>query len=345
MSAIVESMESAPNRAVLPVLLAVSLSLSAPTGSWAAVRQQPAGSETVRQQSAEPQAVRQELAGPEPVRQESAEREIRSVLERYLEGHATGRAASFEAAFHPEAELLWVADGALRTRTAEDYIAGASGRPADDEQERARRIAWIDVAGDMAVARIELDYPGVFFVDYMTLARVEGSWRIVAKGYQIDRSGALRDGASAARDPEELPTPARAPRETSDDARMAEASAVAEASAAFSRAYVAGDLAAIRSLYTHDALLLPPGGRVQGVERIVRYFAPGPGRENLSHAMRSERVEIFDSVAVDAGTWSNTWRVDGGPVREASDRYLVVWRRGDDGRWRIAYDVWHRPSG
>jgi len=42
--------------------------------------------------------------------------------------------------------------------------------------------------------------------------------------------------------------------------------------------------------------------------------------------------------------WSNTWRRGGEAPQSAEGRYLVVWRRGSDGRWRIEYDMWHRPD-
>ena len=121
--------------------------------------------------------------------------------------------------------------------------------------------------------------------------------------------------------------------------------AIAAASRAFSEAYMAGDTATIRGLYTDDGMLLPPGRRVEGRDAIARYFAPGPRRVNTHHAMVSDRLEVTGDVAVDVGTWYNRWRMDGGAEQEAEGAYLVVWRRGDDGRWRIQYDAWHRPTG
>lgn len=132
--------------------------------------------------------------------------------------------------------------------------------------------------------------------------------------------------------------PVGAPAQTSDSTE------IAAASHQFSAAYVRGDTATIRELYTPDAVLLPPASEVRGRDAIVRYFAPGPRRENVSHAMESSELRIDGDVAVDVGTWRNVWRIDGGPAQEAADRYLVVWRRGGDGAWRIEYDMWHRPS-
>lgn len=115
---------------------------------------------------------------------------VRAALQHYLDGHATGLGSEHAKVFHPEARLFWVRDGALATVTSEEYIARASGEPAPDEDRRRRRIAMVDIAGDAAVARVELDYPDALIVDYMSLLKLDGEWRIVNKIFHVeDRSG------------------------------------------------------------------------------------------------------------------------------------------------------------
>jgi hypothetical protein len=58
---------------------------------------------------------------------------VRAALEHYLLGHATGDGAHYEMVFHPQSKLFWMRDDTLNTRTSADYIAGASGSPAADE--------------------------------------------------------------------------------------------------------------------------------------------------------------------------------------------------------------------
>jgi len=108
---------------------------------------------------------------------------VRVPLESYLRGHATGDSVAFRRAFWKEAKLYWVRDGQLATRTADEYIAGASGRPAADEAQRKRRIVSVHVTGNAAIAVIELDYPATHFIDYMTLLRIGDEWRIINKSF------------------------------------------------------------------------------------------------------------------------------------------------------------------
>lgn len=111
---------------------------------------------------------------------------VRAPLEAYLRGHATGLADEFRPAFHPDAQLWGMRNGALIRMTAEQYIARASGSPAADEAQRRRWIESIDVTGDTAVAKIVLDYPTVLFTDYMALSRIDGRWVIVNKMFQAE---------------------------------------------------------------------------------------------------------------------------------------------------------------
>lgn len=120
--------------------------------------------------------------------------------------------------------------------------------------------------------------------------------------------------------------------------------AIDAASRNFSAAFVAGDTAAIRELYTKDAVLLPPGREIHGRDAIARFFAPNPLRTQLAHAMTSEDLRIHGDMAIDSGTWSNTFRGADGEQYSASERYLVIWRRATDGAWQIEYDMWHRPA-
>lgn len=119
--------------------------------------------------------------------QSSEEAAVRAAIEHYFRGHSTGDGAHFRKAFDPDSKLFWIRDGKIAQRTSEEFIAGAKGSPAADEDRRKRRIDFIDITGDAAVAKLTLDYPDVVFTDYMSLLKVDGEWRIVNKTFHANR--------------------------------------------------------------------------------------------------------------------------------------------------------------
>ena len=115
---------------------------------------------------------------------------VRAAVEHYIQGHATGQADHFRQGMHEQGMMYFVRDGKLVLRSFTDYIAAAaagSGKPADDESKRKRRIAMVDITGTAAMAKVVLEYPGVTLTDYMELLKIEGRWQIVAKSFHAER--------------------------------------------------------------------------------------------------------------------------------------------------------------
>jgi hypothetical protein len=71
----------------------------------------------------------------------------------------------------------------LSVRTSAEYISGFQGKPPANEAQRKRRVVMTDVTGDAAVAKVELDYPDMLIVDYFTLLKIGGEWKIVHKSF------------------------------------------------------------------------------------------------------------------------------------------------------------------
>jgi hypothetical protein len=115
---------------------------------------------------------------------------VRVPLDNYLKGHATGDGEYMKKAFHTEGNLVFIRDGKYTTRSFTEYIAGFTGKPAADEDKRKRSIESIDIAGNVATAKIILDYPSVRFVDYMTLLKINGDWKIVNKSFYAEPKAA-----------------------------------------------------------------------------------------------------------------------------------------------------------
>ena len=106
---------------------------------------------------------------------------VRKPLEAYLQSHATGDATHMRSAFLPTAHIEGIRDGTFLSWTADEYIAGFKGKPAEDEAKRKRSIDQVDVTGNAAMARVTLDYPSGTFTDYFVLLKVDGEWKIANK--------------------------------------------------------------------------------------------------------------------------------------------------------------------
>lgn len=114
----------------------------------------------------------------------------------------------------------------------------------------------------------------------------------------------------------------------------------------FSRAYVAGDADAMTALYTDDAVLLPHNAtEVRGREAIRAYWAPQDGQAVTEHRITPLEVEVRGDVATDYGTYVASGTVGDEAWGPSYGNYLIVWERGDDGRWRMQLDMWNgRPA-
>ena len=77
-------------------------------------------------------------------------------------------------------------DGKLTNLSVEEFAKFFSGKQAKDEAERKRSIESIEISGNAAIAKIVLDYPTIKFIDYMSLLKIDGEWKIVNKSFYAE---------------------------------------------------------------------------------------------------------------------------------------------------------------
>jgi len=111
-------------------------------------------------------------------------------LENYLKGHATGNPEFIRKAFHADGRIMAFREGKLLNLSVEEFAGRFTGKPADDEAKRKRSVESIDVSGNAAVGKIILDYPTMKFVDYMSLLKIDGEWKIVNKSFYAEPKAA-----------------------------------------------------------------------------------------------------------------------------------------------------------
>lgn len=121
------------------------------------------------------------------VAQQDAElRAARVPVEKYLEGHATGRREPILEAFHPGARVQGLtANGEMRDWSLEEYARGFTGKAPEGAEKRLRRIEMIEIDGTAGVARATVELGPVMATDYFLLLKRDGQWRISNKVFSV----------------------------------------------------------------------------------------------------------------------------------------------------------------
>jgi uncharacterized protein (TIGR02246 family) len=121
-----------------------------------------------------------------------------------------------------------------------------------------------------------------------------------------------------------------------------DADAIAEGGLSWEKAYNSEDGTAVAALYTTDAALLPPGGaRVEGQQAIADFWAGAIASGLANVELETTELEFFDDTATEIGYLAGTVPADGGGTTAVAGKFIVVWKRGDDGTWRLHRDIWN----
>jgi hypothetical protein len=114
--------------------------------------------------------------------------DICALLQDYFDALYFCDVEKLERVFHPQAIYATADETPLLYRTMAEYVPVVAARqaPASRNETRRDHIDAIDIAGDnTAVARVRCSIGSRDFVDFLTLVRTDGQWRIIAKVFQI----------------------------------------------------------------------------------------------------------------------------------------------------------------
>jgi hypothetical protein len=110
---------------------------------------------------------------------------VRATVTDYIEAYYPGEAKRMERALHPHyLKHMIHGDIPMREKTAAQMVHEIrSNGPSEQAQaDKTERISVLDVAGDMA--SVKLVTPG--WVDYVTLSKLDGQWKILSVVQRID---------------------------------------------------------------------------------------------------------------------------------------------------------------
>jgi uncharacterized protein (TIGR02246 family) len=118
--------------------------------------------------------------------------------------------------------------------------------------------------------------------------------------------------------------------------------AIEETNARFVEAFKAGDAATIASLYGETAKMLPPDAtEIAGREAIQAEWQSwiDGGLKDLT--LEAKEVEADGDLAYEIGWFTLQAPTETNDMATASGNYVVVWKRGADGTWRLQVDTWN----
>ena len=109
--------------------------------------------------------------------------DVRAVIQLYIDG-SNGDADKLREAFHPNAHMFGHIGPMDTYEPITDFIALVAATPGLAGEHYRADIRSIDLVGDAGVAvLVEADYFGCDFVDFFTVARIDGRWWITNKTY------------------------------------------------------------------------------------------------------------------------------------------------------------------
>jgi ketosteroid isomerase-like protein len=248
---------------------------------------------------------------------------VRQAALDYIEGWYDGDAERMARAVHPELAKRIVV---RNPRYTHEPLAGqgasvltqntaAGGGRETPAARRRKDVTILDIAWGRAAS---VKIVASDWVDYLHLARVDGAWKIINVLWE-QTPPAERGGASRT-----LP--------------------MDSVYARFTRGYQTLQPRMVSELYAEDAFYLSPGdtirrGRPAIHQAFSRFFGGVRERgDSLSIAFDIRDRAVTGDLGYDVGYYRLTGVPRNGTPRTDTGKFIVIWKRGADGTWRIHAD-------
>ena len=95
------------------------------------------------------------------------------------------------------------------------------------------------------------------------------------------------------------------------------------------------DYSGLAAFFTEDAKVLPAGAPIVSGRKAIEEFWRA-ALEHIDVTFKTTELEVAGDIAYEIG--ETDVKLSSG---QAKTKYLVVWRRCPDGRWRLHRDIWN----
>jgi uncharacterized protein (TIGR02246 family) len=107
----------------------------------------------------------------------------------------------------------------------------------------------------------------------------------------------------------------------------------------FAQAFNKGDAAAVASMYTQDAVVLPPGAEMAKGRSAIQAFWKKSAEQIGDLKLTALEVKpLGKDAAREIGTF--TLKTKAQPPQEVAGKYVVVWHKVGRG-WKLGTDIWN----
>jgi len=108
---------------------------------------------------------------------------VTKTVNLYFEGMMERNREKLELAFFPDARLIGYRGSQVVVTPFEVWASGTSKGNPRDQKLFKNELKSIRIVGNTALAETELYWPGIYYYDFLTLIKMEGTWKIVHKSW------------------------------------------------------------------------------------------------------------------------------------------------------------------
>lgn len=110
----------------------------------------------------------------------------------------------------------------------------------------------------------------------------------------------------------------------------------------FTAAFNKGDDAGVAAHYAEDAAVLPPdSARIDGRTNIQAFWKGAIDAGLADLTLKAVEVEGGGDTAFEVGEVTYSAPDKTGTRSTATGKYIVIWKKGTDGVWRLYRDIWN----
>jgi uncharacterized protein (TIGR02246 family) len=125
----------------------------------------------------------------------------------------------------------------------------------------------------------------------------------------------------------------------------ANANALAQLDADWSKAAATRDADRVASFYAEDAIAYPPNepaavGRPAAKKVWAAYFAD----PTYSISWKTVHAGVSGDLGFTAGTYEDSFKGPDGKLVQGKGKYVCTWRKQKDGTWKAIHDIWNTDA-